>query len=131
MTIADLRCDICGTALAGSAILTPDDPRSAIRLYVHPGDPLHREDSILVCGTCWGDLGGWMGEGRPDVCAVCGQAVTYEGSLHLLVMTGRVGEAPLWQFCRTHGVELLNRFRFIEPKMGPGDLALKADFTSS
>ncbi|HEX9713930.1 MAG TPA: hypothetical protein VGB52_15415 [Actinomycetota bacterium] len=131
MTIADLRCDVCGTGLAGSAMLVPDDPRSAIRLFVHPGDPLHREDSILVCQGCWRGLLAWMGEqGRADACAACGVPVSYEGSLHVLVMTGRIGEAPEWQLCRAHAVELLNRFRFTDPKMRIEDLALKADFTA-
>lgn len=131
MTVADLRCDICGTGLAGSAILAPDDPRAAIRLFVHPGDPLHRDDSILVCQRCWMELTGWMGaEATPDACAVCGEAVSYEASLHVLVMTGRVGEAPEWQLCRRDAVSLLNRFRFTDPKMRVEDLALKADFTA-
>ena len=124
MTITDLRCDICGTSLAGSAMLDPEDPRSATRLYIHPGDPLHRDDSNLTCLACWHELTAWMGgTGRPDVCGVCGEAVTYEGSLHVLEMTGRIGEAPEWQLCRGHAVELLNRLRSTDPKMRVEDLA--------
>lgn len=113
-------------------MLEPEHPQAAVRLYLHPGDPLHREDQVLVCRTCWAALLERIGEpGRADVCASCGVAVVYEGSLHMLEMTGRLGEAPLWQFCREHAVELLNGFRFIEPKMKPQDLALKADFGRS
>ena len=128
MTISDLCCDFCGRLLAGSAWLEEGDA-GAIRLFVHPGDPLLRDDQPLLCRVCFAQLGEWIGApDRADVCAVCGAALTYTGSLHVLEMTGRIGEAPAWQFCRPHGVEILNRFRFIDPKMTPADLALKADF---
>lgn len=128
MTISDLRCDFCGRPLAGSA-WQEDGDAGAIRLFVHPGDPLVRDDQPLLCRVCFAGLRQQIGEpDQADVCAVCGVGVTYTGSLHVLEMTGRIGEAPAWQFCRPHGVELLNRFRFIEPKMTESDLALKADF---
>jgi len=128
VTISDLRCDFCGRLLAGSAWLEQGDS-GAIRLFVHPGDPLLRDDQPLLCRVCWAELRVQIGDpDRADVCAVCDSAVTYTASLHILEMTGKIGEAPGWQFCREHGVRLLNRFRFIDPKMAVGDLALKADF---
>ena len=129
VTIANLECDLCGRFLVGASALQPGDPRSAVRLFIHPGDPLLRDDSILVCVACWEDLRGELGVGpRADVCAFCGEEVAYQASLHILEMTGRIGEAPLWQLCRPHAVELLNRFRFVDPKLRPQDLVLKADF---
>ncbi|HVL89565.1 MAG TPA: hypothetical protein VM841_04945 [Actinomycetota bacterium] len=128
MTISDLRCDFCGRLLAGSAWLEPGDA-GAIRLFIHPGDPLLRDDQPLLCRVCWAALRSEIGEpDRADECAICGEPLTYTASLHLIEMTGRIGEAPAWQFCREHGTALLNRFRFVEPKMAPADLALKADF---
>lgn len=98
-------------------------------MFIHPGDPLLRDDQPLLCRVCWGGLRAEIGEpDRPDVCAMCGAALSYTTSLHVIEMTGRIGEAPAWQMCRDHGVGLLNRFRFVEPKMAVSDLALKADF---
>lgn len=128
MTISDLRCDFCGRPLAGSAWLEPGDA-GAIRLFIHPGDPLLRDDQPLLCRSCWATLREEIRDpDRADICATCGIAVTYTASLHILEMTGRIGEAPGWQLCREHGAALLNRFRFIDPKMAASDLALKADF---
>lgn len=127
MTVADLLCDLCGRPLAGSAIVSPDHPSAGVRLLIHPGDPLHKDDAVLVCRSCWDDFTARY-PGGAGICSTCGEAVEYDQSLHVLVMTGRIGEAPLWQFCRSHAVEVLNGFRFVEPKLGPGDLALKADF---
>jgi hypothetical protein len=128
MTIADLLCDVCGRALAGSAILAPGSPRSGVRLMVHPGDPKVKDDGVLVCVSCWSETRTRLGEPRAGECASCGIAVEYEESLHVIEMTGRAGDVPLWQLCRAHAMEFLNGLRFVEPKLGPGDLALKADF---
>lgn len=132
MTVSDLRCDVCGRSLTGSAILDSEAGGAAVRLMVHPGDPLYKDDSVLLCLECWGAMRERIGEpGRADRCAVCQAPVVYEESLHVLEMTGRLGEAPLWQFCRGHALDVMNGFRFVEPKLGPGDLRLRADFTSA
>lgn len=130
MTVASLSCDLCGAFLTGSAILDPGRATSGVRLMIHPGDPLKKEDGVLTCVRCWAALRAEVGEPRSDECATCGAVVGYEDSLHLLEMTGRIGEAPLWQFCREHAVALLNRFRFTDPKLSVADLVLKADFTA-
>lgn len=131
MTVADLLCDLCARPLTGSAIVAPEEAGAAVRLLLHPGDPLHKDDGVLVCLACWAGFVGRFGPGESGGrCAACGAAVAYEESLHVLEMTGRSGEAPLWQFCRAHAVEVLNGFRFVEPKLGPGDLTLKVDFTA-
>lgn len=110
-------------------MLGDERPSAGVRLFVHPGDPLLRDDKPMVCRACYATLREWIGSpDRADVCAVCEEPVVYTGSMHVLEMTGVIGEAPGWQFCRGHAVELLNRFRFTDPKLGPEDLALKADF---
>lgn len=129
MSVADLLCDICGRGLSGSAIVEAEGSRAAVRLMLHPGDPLHKDDSVLVCRTCWKEVADGMGpECIPDKCSVCGDAVVYDASLHVLIMTGRMGDVPEWQFCRPDAVGFLNRLRTTEPKLQVSDLALKADF---
>jgi hypothetical protein len=108
MTISNLRCDICGGAVSG--------PGGGVRFVYHPGRAELRDSSGLLCGRCWDQTRGWLGEGRvPRSCAVCGEAVARQRSLHLHPF----GEAAAWRLCLTHAVEFLNRLCTVEPKLDP------------
>jgi hypothetical protein len=64
MTVFDIRCDRCGKELA-----TPAD---AIRFLYHPGDMVMKDDSGLLCRSCWRAALGWLGVEQPvNVCARC------------------------------------------------------------
>ncbi|MGH2831080.1 MAG: hypothetical protein ACRDJM_11410 [Actinomycetota bacterium] len=117
--------------LSGSVIVTPEDASAAVRLYMHPGDAKIRDDRLLICRGCWDGLVLRLGAPeREGICCVCESPVDYDASLHLLEMTGRIGEAPTRQLCREHAVEFLNGLRITEPKVTVETLALKRDFTA-
>ena len=117
MTVFDVRCDRCGTELAS--------PNDAIRFVYHPGDMVVKDDSGLLCRSCWRAALGWLGvEQQPNVCARCGIPVEPSRSVHLL----RSGEAEAWQLCREHAVEFLNQLRTVEPKLTVESLSLAGDW---
>jgi hypothetical protein len=106
MTVFDTRCDRCGTELNG--------PNEAVRFLYHPGDPVLKDDSGLLCRACWRAALTWLGVEQPhNACARCGMAVEQAGSVHV----ARSGEAEAWQLCPEHAVQFLNQLRTVEPKL--------------
>ena len=117
MTVFDIRCDRCGSELSS--------PDGAVRFVYHPGDLVAKDDSGLLCRSCWRAALGWLGvEQAVDVCARCGIAVEHSRSIHIL----RSGEAESWQLCPAHGVEFLNQLRTVDPKLTVETLTLAADW---
>ena len=120
MTVFDVRCDRCGTELSS--------PDGAVRFLYHPGDMVMKDDSGLLCRSCWRAALGWLGvEQQVDVCARCGIPVERSRSVHIL----RSGEAEAWQLCPEHGVDFLNQLRTVEPKLSIETLALAADWQAN
>ena len=117
MTVFDVRCDRCGKELPS--------PTDAVRFLYHPGDLLMKDDSGLLCRSCWRAALTWLGvEPRENVCARCGAAVEHSRSIHVQ----RSGESEGWQLCPEHGVAFLNQLRTVEPKLSVESLALAADW---
>jgi hypothetical protein len=106
MTVFDIRCDRCGAELAS--------PNEAIRFLYHPGDMVLKDDSGLLCRSCWRAALAWLGvEQRENVCARCDKPVEHAGSVHI----ARSGESEGWQLCPEHAVQFLNQLRTVEPKL--------------
>jgi hypothetical protein len=57
MTVFDVRCDRCGTELTR--------PTEAVRFLFHPGDFSLKDDSGLLCRSCWRAAMGWFGVDQP------------------------------------------------------------------
>ena len=118
MTIFDLLCDRCGRALVGPA----SDPDAAVgrlgvRFSYHPGSAEFADNSSMVCGGCWDEVAGWLGEKPAEaVCAVCATPVTS----CLFIQSGGL---DVWRLCRDHAVEFLNSLRTVEPKLDPDTFA--------
>jgi hypothetical protein len=114
VTVSDLRCDRCGALLTGPTDDEAISGSGGVRFLYHPGDPLLKDDSGMLCGSCWTTLRGWLGDERPqDRCAVCGERVPTGRSLHL----HRAGDPVAWQLCVRHAVAFLNGLRTVEPKL--------------
>jgi ribosomal protein L37E len=106
MTVFDTRCDRCGTEL--------NSPNHAVRFLYHPGDLLLKDDSGLLCRSCWRAALTWLGvEQQENTCARCGIPVEHAASLHV----ARSGEPEAWQLCPEHAVQFLNQLRTVEPKL--------------
>ena len=106
MTVFDTRCDRCGTELNG--------PNEAVRFLYHPGDPILKDDSGLLCRSCWRAALTWLGvEQQENACARCGIPVESARSVHV----ARSGEPETWQLCPDHAVQFLNQLRTVEPKL--------------
>ena len=102
----------------------PSGPFGINFLY-HPGDFLMKDDSGLLCQSCWTAARAWLGEERPENrCARCGEAVEHARSVHL----HRTGDPTPWQLCPRHAVDFLNRLRTVEPKLAVETLTLAADW---
>jgi hypothetical protein len=124
MTTRDARCDLCGALLQGLAGSAEEDPNLGVRFSYHPGDPRMRDDSGMVCGTCWEQWSASFGEPRQRACALCATAVTRRNSLHL-----RRFDSPGngWQLCAPHAAQTLNELRTVEPKLDPATFRLPLD----
>jgi hypothetical protein len=116
MTVFDLACDACGRLLAG--------PEDGTRFLYHPGDFLRKDDSGLLCRSCWSKAEAWLGERARDRCSVCAAEVEHARSLHV----HRAGDPAAWQLCRDHGAEFLNRLRTVEPKLEPATLTFAGEW---
>ena len=117
MTVFDVRCDRCGAELAS--------PNGAVRFLYHPGDMVMKDDSGLLCRSCWRAALTWFGtEQRRNVCARCGLPVEDARSVHV----HRSGDPDGWQLCPEHGVTFLNQLRTVEPKLSVETLSLAADW---
>lgn len=125
MTVFDMCCDRCGTMLVGPA----EEPEPAgafgVRFLYHPGDFLMKDDSGMLCGSCWSETTVWLGDARPEGrCAVCALAVEHARSLHL----HRANDPYGWQLCKPHAVEFLNGLRTVEPKLDAETFTLAGDW---
>lgn len=106
MTVFDTRCDRCGTELNG--------PNEAVRFVYYPGDLILKDDSGLLCRSCWRAALTWMGVEQPEnACARCGIPVEHARSVHV----ARSGEPEAWQLCPDHAIQFLNQLRTVEPKL--------------
>ncbi len=115
MTINDLRCDFCGSFLAG--------PSGGLRFGYHPGAPQFRDDSGLACGPCWADaISGLDGAAAIRSCAACGEPVTRTGSLHLRRLDG----GRTWRLCASDAALFLNQLRTVHPKLDPATFRFPA-----
>lgn len=127
MTLTDMRCDRCGLVLAGPAVPGALDPLSGVRFSYHPGDPRMRDDSGVVCGSCWAGWTAELGVPRGRVCARCEVPVTRRTSLHLR-RADEVGNG--WQLCAAHAVDLLNQLRTVLDKLDPQTFRFPLDGAS-
>lgn len=120
MTVADLRCDRCGAALAGPVGLPSAEGRLGVRFAYHPGVPELKDDSGLMCEPCWAELAEWLGPPprSMEACARC-QAGLEGGTL----IVSRPGEFVAWPLCRDDAVAFLNGLRTVEPKLDPATFA--------
>ena len=117
MTVFDMRCDRCGTELPV--------PTDAVRFIYHPGDILLKDDSGLLCRSCWRAALGWLGVEQPEnLCARCGVALEHSRSVHLQ----RSGDEGGWQLCPEHAVAFLNQLRTVEPKLSVETLSRVGDW---
>lgn len=115
MTITDLHCDRCACFIS--------EPGAGIRFVYHPGRAQFRDSSGLLCVRCWDELEQWLGPDRPlRQCAVCGEEVTREQSLHVHL----VDDAQAWRLCGQHAVEFLNGLCTVEPKLDPATFRFPA-----
>lgn len=125
MSVTDLRCDRCGRFLVGPR--APDgsaESLGAVRFLYHPGNFLMKDDSGLMCETCWEAVAEELGERRADRCSRCGIAVAADRSLHL----HESGDPVPWQLCSAHGAEFLNTLRTVDPKLDPETFTLAGDW---
>ena len=117
MTVFDMRCDRCGKELTS--------PNDAIRFLYHPGDLVLKDDSGLLCRSCWRAALGWMGvEQRRTSAPGAGFPSSTSRSVHVQ----RSGESEGWQLCPQHAVEFLNQLRTVEPKLSVETLSLAGDW---
>jgi hypothetical protein len=120
MTVFDVRCDRCGGELAS--------PDGAVRFLYHPGDLVMKDDSGLLCRSCWRAALGWLGvEQAENSCARCGVPLEHDRSLHVQ----RSGDESGWQLCPEHAVAFLNQLRTVEPKLSVETLSLAGDWRQS
>lgn len=126
MTVFDLRCDRCGTFLAGPNEDEDGGSRGpfGVRFLYHPGDFLLKDDSGLACGACWSASRAWLGAQAKGRCSVCAVPVEHARSLHV----HRAGDPISWQLCRTHAAEFLNGLRTVEPKLASAGLTFAGDW---
>lgn len=125
MSVSDMCCDLCGTILLGPADDADPSGPFGIRFLYHPGDFLMKDDSGMLCGTCWSNTLSWLGTERPEgECAVCGTGVEHSRSLHL----HRANDPYGWQLCKPHAVEFLNGLRTVQPKIDLETFTLAGDW---
>lgn len=125
MTIADLRCDGCGRALAGPAGDGFETAATGVRFVYHPGSPRLRDDSGLLCGRCWDETVAWLGDEPalgPAPCPRCAEPAGDAPRLHV----SRLHDLRAWQLCRGDAVAFLNRLLTVEPKLDSETFALPA-----
>jgi hypothetical protein len=120
MTVFDVRCDRCGGELVS--------PDGAVRFLYHPGDLVMKDDSGLLCRSCWRAALGWLGVEQPEnACARCGVPLEHDRSVHIQ----RSGDERGWQLCPEHAVAFLNQLRTVEPKLSVETLSLAGDWRQS
>lgn len=121
VTITDLRCDWCGSFLAGLEGTTPGTGPLAVRFTYHPGELALKDDSGTLCEACWAEATAWLADPTTPAgtCTVCG-ANLETGRLVVF----RPGELAAWSICRTDAVGFLNHLRTVEPKLDPSTFVL-------
>jgi hypothetical protein len=129
MSINDLHCDRCGRLLTGLAAgsvaaqrlssTSLPDSGTGVRFGYHPGNPALRDESGLLCGSCWREWTSGLATGTGR-CARCGDTVTRDRSLFLRELGARSG----WQLCPQDAARQLNGLRTVEPKLDPATFAL-------
>ena len=107
MTVYDLRCDACGGFL--------DSPGAGVRFVYHPGVPELRDDSGMMCTSCWAELTGGFGAAASGQCAACGAPAPRRQSLHVRPFA----EPASWRLCAGHATGFLNALRTVQPKLDP------------
>jgi hypothetical protein len=125
VTVSSLRCDRCGSpvaALEEPGVGADDAPARlvGIRFSYHPGDVALRDDSGLVCRSCWQAWTEPLGEPVPRACSVCRVPLSRTDSLFLR----RAGAERAWQLCSTHAAQVLNELRTVDPKLDPATFRL-------
>lgn len=123
MSGSDLRCDRCGAGVSGPAGAGSPGPTSGVRFSYHPGDLSLRDDSGLLCGSCWTALDDWLGPSRMGACAVCAERVGRYQSLHVR----RSGQPGGWQLCAPHAADFLNGLLTVQPKFDRDSFRLPLD----
>jgi hypothetical protein len=123
MTISNLRCDMCNALLPGLIAAPGSHPDQGVRFSYHPGDPRMRDDSGVLCGTCWSDWADWLGTPEQRICAICKIPLTRASSLFVTQLADR----QTWQLCAPHAADLLNRLRTVEPKFDRATFQLPLD----
>lgn len=123
MSVGDLRCDLCGVFLARPAGLEGDGP-GAISFLYHPGNFLLKDDSGLMCESCWEETTQKLGDRVKGRCCICDTEVEHARSLHL----HEAGDPLPWQFCKPDGAMFLNSLRTVQPKLDPESFALSGDW---
>lgn len=122
MTVSNARCDRCGLPVTGvvdpETLDLPGDSadardRRGVRFSYHPGEISLRDDSGILCATCWREWTGPLGEPASFVCAICDKPLTREESLFVRP----VGAKTAWQLCAPHAVDQLNQLETVEPKL--------------
>jgi hypothetical protein len=127
MTISDARCDRCGVPVSGLGPSAAGEDEAGedelgqvggmlsagVRFGYHPGDPSLRDDSGVLCRTCWRSWEERLGSVRPRVCAVCGVSLQRVSSLFVRP----VDRHESWQLCAPDAADLLNTLRTVEPKL--------------
>jgi hypothetical protein len=126
VSVTDLLCDVCGTALVGPAVPDAHDGPRAVRFMYHPGEFRLKDDSGLVCADCWAAIASRLGDRHSDRCCRCSEPVTTRQALHW----HRAGDPEPWLLCRRHAAELLNTLRTVEPKLDPDTMLFAADWRS-
>lgn len=123
--MSSLRCDRCGLPVTG---LLDDErqgdtgpqPRVGVRFSYHPGDLDMRDDSGLMCWSCWQTWTEPLGQPVALACCVCATPLSRTDSLFLR----RVGDERAWQLCSRHAAEALNDLLTVDPKLDPATFRL-------
>lgn len=123
MTIFDLRCDRCGTPLAGLVGGDGSGPNQAVRFRYHPGRKDLADDAGMLCRACWSNAVAWFGPPGADRCSRCGRELRYEPSLYV----NEAGDSVGWRLCRDDALEFLNSLRTVEPKLEASSFVLPSE----
>ncbi len=124
MTVSNARCDRCGLPVTG--VVEPETldlpaetsqprDRRGVRFSYHPGEISLRDDSGILCASCWRAWTAPLGDPVTFACAICGATLAREESLFVRP----VGAKTAWQLCAPHAADLLNQLETVDPKLDP------------
>lgn len=120
MTVTDLRCDRCGSALTGLATGPDAGANEAVRFRYHPGRKDLADDAGLMCVRCWSALVDSFADPGTDACAWCGVDLGEQPALFV----NEAGEPTGWRLCRDDALVFLNGLRTVVPKLHPSSFVL-------